>query len=176
MNCALNARSRPVSARPLPFVFRTLRFPVAIANQAGSAPAISSFCILHSSFKKFPPHIPPHLLTLAVLLLASAAQAATGSPAGPTASAGSPSSGGWELLIPVLVPVGIAGLKMLLPKIPSVWLPVIAPVVGAALEIVLHFAGLASGTGLVGALLGSAGVGLREILDQLRKMQGEGQA
>ncbi len=115
------------------------------------------------------PVITPQLLTTAGLFTALAANAATGPLADPGSAGGPASPGPWEMLIPVLVPVAIAGLKFLVPKVPPAWLPIIAPVLGAALEITMHFAGLSTGNGVVGALLGSAGVGLREIVDQLRK-------
>ncbi len=104
---------------------------------------------------------------------ATVAQAATSSPADPTLAGGLASANGWSLVIPAVVPVVIAGVKWALPKVPSVWLPVLAPVLGAGLEVVLHYAGLTSGNGLVGAMLGSAGVGLREVIDQVRKLQGQ---
>lgn len=75
-------------------------------------------------------------------------------------------------LIPVLVPVLIALAKMAVPKIPAVWLPVIAPVLGAGIELLGHFAGVSSGNPLVSAVLGSAGVGVREIFDQVKQRLG----
>ncbi len=102
---------------------------------------------------------------------ACTAQAATGSLAD-SSSAGAPGSASpWQLLIPVLVPVLIAGVKWLLPKIPAVALPILAPVLGAALDIVLHYAGATGSNGLLGAVLGAAGVGLREVVDQVKKLQ-----
>jgi len=76
----------------------------------------------------------------------------------------------WQLLIPALVPVAIAMLKLMIPGIPKPWLPVLAPLLGGLLDAGTAYAGISSGANpLVGALLGSAGVGLREIVDQLRK-------
>jgi hypothetical protein len=72
-----------------------------------------------------------------------------------------------ESLIPVLVPVILALLKHFLPRLPKLWLPILAPVLGAAIEA-LASGEFGAGTSL-GAALGAAGVGLREILDQLRK-------
>ncbi len=72
-----------------------------------------------------------------------------------------------QTIIPVVVPVAIAALKQWLPRLPKAWLPVLAPVLGAGLDILTtHQVG--AGTAL-GAALGAAGVGLREIVDQLRK-------
>lgn len=94
---------------------------------------------------------------------------ATDVPAGST-SAGAPDSP-WQLLIPVLVPVIIAGVKWALPKVPPFALPILAPLLGAGLDIVLHYAGVTSSNGVLGAVLGAAGVGLREVVDQVKKLQ-----
>jgi hypothetical protein len=72
-----------------------------------------------------------------------------------------------QMLVPVLVPAAIAALKQLLPKIPKPWLPILAPLLGALIDIAATCQ-VGPGTPLA-ALLGAAGVGLREILDQLRK-------
>jgi hypothetical protein len=77
----------------------------------------------------------------------------------------------WLSLIPILVPLLLALGKWFVPKIPKAWLPILAPVLGAGLDVLLHFAGLSAGNPMMGAILGSAGVGLREIVDQLRKAQ-----
>ncbi len=82
------------------------------------------------------------------------AYAATSTPADSSSAGALASATPWSLVIPAVVPVVIAGVKWALPKIPSVWLPVLAPVLGAGLEVVLHFSGLTSGNGLAGALLG----------------------
>jgi len=84
---------------------------------------------------------------------------------------GSPASGlpAPALLIAVVVPLLIAGLKKLFPKIPSAVLPVLAPVLGGLLEALLTSLGHDAGGLVTGAVSGSAGVGLREIADQNRK-------
>jgi hypothetical protein len=115
-----------------------------------------------------------HLNLLPTVLAATGLAACTGlaatdAPAGST-SAGAPGSP-WQLLIPVLVPVIIAGVKWALPKIPPIALPILAPVLGAGLDIVLHYAGVTSSNGVLGAVLGAAGVGLREVVDQVKKLQ-----
>lgn len=84
------------------------------------------------------------------------------------AAAGSPVSP-FTALIPLVVPVVIALLKAFLPKIPSVALPIIAPVIGAVADIALHYAGVSTLGPLWGMVLGSAGVGLRELQDQLKR-------
>ena len=73
--------------------------------------------------------------------------------------------------IPVIVPLLIAVWKLLLPRIPTWALPLLAPVLGFAINAVLTYA---NGTGVnpwVAAALGSAGVGLREIVDQLKQSE-----
>lgn len=75
-----------------------------------------------------------------------------------------------QAAIPVLVPVLVALVKALLPRIPKVWLPIIATLLGALLDIGNQL--VASGTlgnPVVGAGLGLAGIGVREVIDQIRK-------
>jgi hypothetical protein len=83
-----------------------------------------------------------------------------------TASAVSP----FMALIPLAVPVLIALLKTAAPKIPSYLLPIIAPLLGSGADIALHYAGVSTLGPLWGAVLGSAGVGLRELQDQLKQV------
>ncbi|MCX8156170.1 MAG: hypothetical protein N3J91_06970 [Verrucomicrobiae bacterium] len=71
------------------------------------------------------------------------------------------------ILIPVVVPVVIAIIKFFLPKLPKAWLPILAPILGALAELVAS-GSFDAGT-IWGAVAGSAGVGLREIVDQLKK-------
>lgn len=76
-------------------------------------------------------------------------------------------------LIPAAVPLVIAVVKLLLPRIPKVWLPILAPVLGALADIFIQGAqGGAIQAPWLGAALGAAGVGLREIADQVRKLNG----
>lgn len=75
-------------------------------------------------------------------------------------------------LIPVLVPLLLALVKKALPSIPSKYIPFLAPFVGAGLDV-----GQAYLTGVpmdptLGAALGAAGTGLREIYDQWTKPGG----
>lgn len=73
-------------------------------------------------------------------------------------------------IIPLIVPIVIAGVKALLPRVPVWVLPVLAPLLGAALDILSYYAGLvAASSPLLGAVLGGAGVAVREIQDQVRK-------
>jgi len=72
-------------------------------------------------------------------------------------------------LIPVLVPLFIAALKQASSRIPGYVLPILAPVLGAGLDILNYYVtGHSLGT-VWGAALGSAGVGLREAVDQLKQ-------
>ncbi len=78
---------------------------------------------------------------------------------------------GWAaLLIPITTPILIAAFKQLIPKIPRVALPVAAPLIGAALQIVLNYAGMTDADTLTGMVLGAAGVALREAVDQVKKL------
>lgn len=114
----------------------------------------------------------PLILLVAVLFALlmpglAMAQANSVPAAGAPASAAPPSP--WVSLIPLAVPVLIMVLKMLIPNIPGVALPIIAPLLGAAADIVLHYAGASTLGPTWGAVLGSAGVGLREIYDQVKQ-------
>ena len=106
-------------------------------------------------------------LTL-VTLGAMAQGVAEPAPASTALAPAAPVTGlpGWMVLIPVLVPMVIAGLKGVVPSIPRLWLPILAPVLGAAMEVLTNWQ-FSSGT-LAAAVAGAAGVGLREIVDQLR--------
>ncbi len=70
------------------------------------------------------------------------------------------------MMIPVIVPLILSAVKRLIPKIPSWWLPILAPLLGAVVDMVGYYAGMQSLGPVWGAALGSAGVGLREIADQ----------
>ena len=75
-----------------------------------------------------------------------------------------------EILIAVLAPVGVALCRRLAEaidkNIPKVALPVLAPVLGVVVDLVLAELGM-GGIGTTGAAAaGLAGVGVREIADQ----------
>lgn len=70
-------------------------------------------------------------------------------------------------LTPVLVPLIIAGVKKFSPSIPSYLLPIIAPVLGMLIDLVNSFSSAHQSNLLIAALLGLAGVGVREVKDQL---------
>jgi hypothetical protein len=107
---------------------------------------------------------------LVILLTAMIAWSADGAPASGPATATAVSI--WTILTPVLVPVVIALLKIGLmywgAKIPKALIPVIAPILGAGIDYITSGT-LGAGTAW-GAALGLSGVGLREIVDQLRNL------
>ena len=72
-------------------------------------------------------------------------------------------------LIPLVVPILLWGLKGVVPLIPKFLLPILAPLLGAALEWIGYYAGVTSGNPVLGAVLGAAGVGLREVIDQIKR-------
>ena len=73
----------------------------------------------------------------------------------------------FPLLIPLAVPLLIAGLKWGITKLPGWLLPIIAPILGGLLDAGIAWATGQAANPLVGAILGSAGVGVRELKDQL---------
>jgi hypothetical protein len=80
----------------------------------------------------------------------------------------------WSLLIPqllpVLTPLFIAGLKKAVGHIPTYYLPIIAPVFAGLLDAANAYAGGGSLGWWQASLLGLAGVGVREIVDQARQV------
>jgi len=73
-------------------------------------------------------------------------------------------------LVTAIVPLVLAGVRSAAARIPSWVLPVAAPFLGAALDVGLHYSGVySSSQPLAAAFFGMAGVGLREIVDQLKK-------
>jgi len=78
------------------------------------------------------------------------------------------------LIIPVLVPLLIAFGKWAIPVVPAWALPIIAPALGALTDWLISLAAGTSASPAIGALLGSAGVGFREIKDQVQYRIKEG--
>jgi hypothetical protein len=70
-------------------------------------------------------------------------------------------------LTPVIVPLVIALVKKFQPQIPSWVLPLAAPVLGVVIDVINSYALGQANNLIVAALLGLAGVGVREIKDQL---------
>lgn len=72
-------------------------------------------------------------------------------------------------LITGATPMLIALVKYLAPRIPSVWLPIAGPIVGALISIVGYYGTSAEVSVIVAAFAGIAGVGLREAYDQIKQ-------
>jgi len=106
--------------------------------------------------------------TLYAVAPANAATVASGvgAPATPTLSL-------FQAVLPLAATGGVALLKWLCPKLPKPVIPVLAPLLGAAGEILGYYAGLSGGNALLGAILGASGVFVREAYDQVRKTLAE---
>jgi len=77
-------------------------------------------------------------------------------------------------VIPLLVPIAVAGFKMLLKWLPSWSLPILAAALGELGNLVSGLLGGPTTSLLGGVLLGAAGTGIREIVDQVnQKRKGE---
>jgi hypothetical protein len=74
------------------------------------------------------------------------------------------------VLIPALVPFGIALAKWALPLLPTALLPILASGLGVLLDYIGSISVVGGETNVLrGALLGAAGVGTREIFDQVKQ-------
>lgn len=71
-------------------------------------------------------------------------------------------------LIPVLVPLILAGIKKLIPVLPTWVIPILAPGLGLGIEYVNHFATGHAANVLLSVALGAAGVGLREVKEAIK--------
>jgi len=75
------------------------------------------------------------------------------------------------LLLAVVVPIIIAGVKKVVPLIPGWLIPIIAPAVGYLANLISGLlGGVKTDSAFAAALLGLAGVGIREIFDQIKKV------
>lgn len=74
-------------------------------------------------------------------------------------------------LIPVLVPMVIAGVKKVQPSIPKVLIPLLAPVLGVVASLATDHLSYAQG-----AFLGALGIAVREVVDQVKKFLNENDA
>lgn len=82
-----------------------------------------------------------------------------------------PTKPNWALaVIPVATPILISLIRWAAPKTPKVALPILAPLLGATLDIVIYLAGGQTQGTLSAALLGMAGVCVREAVDQATKL------
>lgn len=78
----------------------------------------------------------------------------------------------WQAMIPVLVPILLyllkLGIKVLQDK--AAWLlPILAPIAGGLLDASIAWSTGGTPNPVLGAILGSAGVGIREVVDQLKQ-------
>ncbi len=76
-------------------------------------------------------------------------------------------------LIAVLVPLVVALFKEALPQIPKPLLPLLAAVLGVIGDLATSYLSGAPSNTIVGALVGFGGVGLRELIDQMKKAVAE---
>jgi uncharacterized YccA/Bax inhibitor family protein len=72
-------------------------------------------------------------------------------------------------LIVIAVPLVVAFLKSMFTKLPAMLIPIIAALLGPVGDFALQLISSYQGIGWTAALLGVAGVGVREIFDQLKK-------
>lgn len=73
------------------------------------------------------------------------------------------------IVIPLLVPILVAIAKYFMPKLPGWTLPILASLLGAVIDFISSKLGGPGVGPLLGLILGAAGVGAREILDQLKQ-------
>jgi len=79
-----------------------------------------------------------------------------------------------NLAITALTPVVIYGVKALVPKIPKLMLPMIAPVIGVALSYLGQVTGTGPDASAMALVYGGLGVWLREVVDQVKNALGIG--
>lgn len=78
------------------------------------------------------------------------------------------------VLIPAVVPLLVAAAKKLIVKLPTWVMPILAAALGEAINWVSGLLGGPSVGAVAGVLLGAAGVGVREVLDQVKTRITEG--
>jgi hypothetical protein len=81
-----------------------------------------------------------------------------------------------NLLLMALTPLVLACLKLLVPRVPKLFLPLLAPVVGVGLDYVMGLAGATTNGTLAAAVYSASGVWLREVYDQVKKAGTDGLA
>lgn len=109
---------------------------------------------------------PAGWITAALLLLPLCIMAADGPPADGSVAPAQPGNI-LHLIIAAVVPCALWFLRGLVPRLPSWALPLLAPVLGVAIDFIA--AGGFSANSLWAAVAGSAGVGLRELQNQVRR-------
>ena len=73
------------------------------------------------------------------------------------------------VIIPVLTPLVISLLTKVISSLPPASLPILAPIIGVLLESIAQAFGVSTIGATGGALLGLSGVGVREVVDQVKK-------
>lgn len=79
-----------------------------------------------------------------------------------------------QYLAPIIVPAILAGAKKVAPRLPAKAIPIAAPFLGASLAGFEAIAANNPNNLWLGAALGLAGVGTREILDQIKPSKNGG--
>ena len=74
-----------------------------------------------------------------------------------------------QMLTPVIVPLVLSLEAKITAKIPSWLKPIIATLIGVAVDTANHFITGHAFSPATGAILGAAGVGVREIVDQTKQ-------
>ena len=72
-------------------------------------------------------------------------------------------------ITPIIVPIVVSLFKGFIPKIPKWLLPITAVLLGVGADYINEIISGASLGAYWGAALGAAGVGIREIFDQVKK-------
>lgn len=118
------------------------------------------------------------LLTLTVLwsgcnqeAAAAAAEAGTTITTPALSPAATPASlvlHSWLAWIPFITPLFLAGLRLIAPRIPKVWIPTLAGLLPAVVEAVASMS--VDGNTALAALLGLAGTGARELTKQIANL------
>lgn len=74
-------------------------------------------------------------------------------------------------LIPLYAPMLVAGLKKLIGHIPGVFLPGVAVVIGVLGQALLAWIDGRAADPIWGAMLGAGGIAIRDLMDQIKKLQ-----
>lgn len=94
----------------------------------------------------------------------------------PVPTAPDPSSGLGLLmaLVPILTPILVTILKWIVPKVPAMWLPLLAPGFGVIIDWIGSTLSHGHASPLMAAIAGAAGTGLYEIQKQVRQQVASG--
>ena len=110
------------------------------------------------------------LFSIFVVLPCSFAAEATTNAVPTTGTTATQVSFPWVAILTAIIPLIISLLKAALPLVNTRWLPLVSAIIGLLAELLLNFAGFSLPVPGLGSVLGLAGVGLREVCDQLRKI------